>query len=87
MELTAYTALVPIVIGLIQVIKMSLPKESKARNLVPISTIVLAIALSLLAYGATGAVVLNGIATGLAAIGLFSGTRSSVEGVKSIVSK
>jgi hypothetical protein len=66
---------------------LSKKKQTKLRNLTPSLSILAAVGLSLLAYGASGEVAINGIITGLAAIGLFSGTRSTAVGVKAIVSK
>lgn len=79
--LSAYQlALVPIVIGLNQVLKqIGLPS-----NLVPVGSIALGVAGSFFIPGIAGlfAIVVGGISVGLMAVGLYSGTASTVSAVK-----
>lgn len=84
MEFTVYTAILPIVIALGEAYKASTKSLNvRFRDLmVPTFCILSGVIISMLAYGFSGNVALNGLATGLTAMGLYSGSMSTYRVVK-----
>lgn len=69
-------ALVPVVIGLVEVVKLVKVPD----RYLPIAAIILGILGNLVITGTTGFSIIGGIVIGLLAVGLFSGTRSTITG-------
>lgn len=74
----AQLALIPVIIGVNQVWK----KLGLATRYVPLASIVVGIAVSYFTPGVTlpFQIIVGGLVVGLSAVGLFSGTRATVQG-------
>lgn len=71
-----FALIVALVIGLAQVLK----KTVVSTRYIPLCTLVIGVGLSILISGINSETVVIGLAAGLASMGLFSGTKTTLEG-------
>jgi len=86
-QFTVYTIVVPVVMGLAELLKISFAQSKKTtrtlvNSLVPLFCVIMSIVLSVALYGLSAAVAVNGIVTGLASIGLYSGGKTTKNAIK-----
>jgi len=79
MDLIGYSQFVPVIVALVQIVKVSFSNKSNAKiikRFSPLISLFFGILLSVSMYGIGAEVAMNGLMTGLIASGLYSGGKS-----------
>jgi len=76
MDFTEFGILLAVTIGIAEVMK----KTFLTSRYIPLATLVVGTALSILAMGVSTTTILTGLTIGLSSMGLYSGTKKTVKG-------